>query len=235
MGRSGKYTVIAVLGVVVAIGTIFFTVRSIAGGVNLNRTERRQAGGFVETSVNLEETVRIEVEGVWKVRVMPAENGASVELSAPEDVIDEVISRSDSTLRLVIPPGARSFRSSLEATVYTDSLEELSIEGASSVELEDLSIDALLITIEGAGSIEAEDLAVQTLTVNAEGAANVDFMDSSVANAQINIEGAAKVDLMMGGGFLEGSLEGIGKVRYRGEVSKRNFSIDGLGSIEYLD
>jgi hypothetical protein len=235
MARTGKYSIIAVAGIIVAIAAIVFAVRTMTDGINGGREVRRESGNFIEAVLQLPETTEISVEGVWKVRVLPADGEARVELNAPQEFVDYVRDGSDEQLNLGVPSGYRNIRGSLEAVVYTDSLARIRIAGASQIELEDLSLDTLRLEVEGAGNIESEDVSVNELIVIAEGAANVDFMDSSVVNADIRVEGATKVDLMMGGGYLRGSLEGIGKVRYRGEVSDRQFSIDGLGSIEYLD
>jgi hypothetical protein len=237
MAKPMKYHIIAALGIVGAVAVIVLAITIMAGGSgrSLNRGEEmsRESRSFVEESFEIGDIQSISVSGVWKVSIRPG--SGLIELDAPREIIEYVKDNSGRTLNLGVPGGFRGFRGTPEAVVYLESLERISLEGAARIEMEDLDLDELIIDAEGAGSLEAENVTVNDLILNLEGASKIDFMDSSVVNARVDVEGAAEVDLMMGGGSLKGSLEGIGRIRYRGDVTEREFSIDGLGSINYLD
>lgn len=232
--RSLKYSVIAVLGIAASVALIFLTIRGIGGSRGVT-VMKQTTGVYVSETFPLDEVDNVDVEGVWRISIKPAEGDARLQLTAPREVVDEISAGLGSNINLSHSFNFRHLTKPFEAVIYADSIGDLSISGTSKVEMDGLMLDDFSIRVSGAGDIEASDVSVNNLKVAAEGAANIDFRDASAVNADIDISGAANVEITMGGGSLKCSLEGVGKIRYRGEVSDKDFRIDGLGSIDYLD
>lgn len=235
MPGTSKYTWIATAGIIAAVLMIILAVVLM-----VNRGKQ-----FVETEMDVDFSVaelelndinELEIRGVWDVRILPAGSaGQRISLNAPGEIIDDIRTQQDSRLTLPAPGGFRGFAKEMEATVYLEDLSLISVEGASSVDISGMNLDALELRLEGAAKILAEDCEFNDVRLKAEGAANVDLQNSLTYTADLRIEGAAKVSIRMDGGPISGSLDGVGKVRYTGSVSEKDFRIDGLGSFEYFD
>lgn len=235
MPGTSKYTWIATAGIIAAVVLIILAVTLMVNrGKQFVETEMDVE--FSDAELDLRNITELEIRGVWDVRILPAENGAQrVALNAPGEIIDDIRTQQDSQLTLPAPRGFRGFAKEMRATVYLDELSRISVEGASSVDITGMNLDTLELRLEGAAKIRAEDCEFNDIRMKAEGAADVNLENSLTYTADLRIEGAAKVSIRMDGGPISGSLDGVGKVRYTGTVSEKDFRIDGLGSFEYFD
>ena len=68
-------------------------------------------------------------------------------------------------------------------------------------------------------------------TVRLDGLGHADLRGLESVDARVEIAGAGVVRLTMNGGSLEGSIDGLGIIRYRGPVSGESIRIDGGGRV----
>ena len=118
-----------------------------------------------------------------------------------------------------------------EARIGMPALSALTIEGLSEVDVEGFDEEKLSIIIDGLGDVEIEDSRAEMLTVRLDGMGNADLRGLKSVDALIDIAGAGVVRLTMDGGSIEGSIDGLGVIRYRGSVVDERIRIDGGGRI----
>ena len=81
---------------------------------------------------------------------------------------------------------------------------------------------------EGAANLVFEERTIGDLTLQTAGAANIDLGDSLVENGVLDMSGASQLVINMNGGSLTGRVEGVGNVRYSGDVSSVDVDTDAI-------
>ena len=179
---------------------------------------------------------RILVAGGWDVLVI-ADEQYRVTADFSEDTRDYLkVRRNGDTLVLQIDyekSGKVSDFHGASATIHMPVLNEVRVEGAVNLNIEDFNLDSLDFILDGAGQIIAENCSVDKLGIESNGAVNVDFYDSETRAADVNIDGAGNVMLNMTGGELSGLLSGLAHLEYTGSVSRMTVEEDGIANVEY--
>jgi hypothetical protein len=238
MKNNSRALVISVIGIIIIVGAMVFVGRDLI--------QRADEGGFFQApSQGSRETVRLNpdvepfsslsLEGAWDVSVEGGEN-YSVELEVSEYAADEVVvSSTGGMLRLGVDTLRIGPSLRLRASIVVPALSRIEASGGTNLELSDLNLDELTVISEGASNVEADDVELGNLVLESDGAANMDFSDAEVRNARVRISGAGNIEVNMAGGSLTGSLEGVGRLAYSGEVSEEDVEVDGLGTVRRSD
>lgn len=226
-----------------AVTALFAVILAAAAIVGIAR-ERVPLPGFIpgvsasEDLASLTVPVRpissIAIEGVWDVAVTIGEVGSdslTIEVPARIDVDRFVVQDENGRIVLRGVPGARRSR----ANVTVSSLNRVSIDGAASLVLSGLNSEDFTLDIDGAANVTANSGTVDRLSVSLDGAADVDLSQIRAIDADISLDGAGQVRITMAGGTLRGSIDGVGRIVYGGEVSERNVSVSGLGRVQEAD
>ena len=217
--RRNTLLILLFVGVLVAIGLL---------GERLFRRGDASATADRPLPSSIDE---LSIDGRWTVSVRYGESPSiSLELSAPAS-IDRYLDVDGEALTLRGLTGVRN----AEALVTLQTLRAIAIDGTSHIAVGDFDLDTLEIAIDGAASVYGADLSVDELVVETDGAARVDLSASRVVDATIDIDGAGSIDLTMAGGALVGAIDGVGRVAYRGTVSREDIRIDGLGTVESVE
>ena len=118
-----------------------------------------------------------------------------------------------------------------EARIGMPALKSLKIEGPSNVDIRGFDEESLDVFIGGLGDVHAHDSRADMLTLRLDGLGHAELRGLESVDARVDIEGAGVVLLTMNGGSLEGSIDGLGVIRYRGPVSGEAIRIDGGGRV----
>ena len=110
-------------------------------------------------------------------------------------------------------------------------LKSLKIEGVSDVNILGFDEESLDVLIDGLGNMDAKNSRTDMLTVRLDGLGHADLRGLESVDARVDIAGAGVVRLTMSGGSLEGSIDGLGVIRYRGPVSGEAIRVDGGGRV----
>lgn len=118
-----------------------------------------------------------------------------------------------------------------EARIGMPALKSLKIEGMAQVDIRGFDEESLEVFIDGLGDVHAHDSRTHMLTLRLDGLGHADLRGLESVDVRADIAGAGVVRLTMNGGSLEGSIDGLGVIRYRGPVSGEAIRIDGGGRV----
>lgn len=120
---------------------------------------------------------------------------------------------------------------STENTIKADRFV-LDCEGAESANLE-LDVNELIATMSGAGSFNLSGRAdIQELEVSGAGSINAEDLVGQNVIAEVSGVGSLYVHATE---RLQGTVSGVGKIRYRGDPKVQELNNDGIGSIKRMD
>ena len=174
----------------------------------------------------------------------------SIVVSGDENLVDEVkYELQDGRLILSSYHPLRS-ENNLIIRLRTNELKTIQSNIVGNIQLtRAFTGDALEIRMAGPGNFRADSLYVHSLTVHSEGIASV-HLSGKASNTRFDLEGTGKIDAMElvsdtvyahvdGVGsiqcnpveYLEGRLNGIGKITYKEEPRGKNIGTVGIGKI----
>lgn len=205
--------------------------------IHLNVFEIVKFGENLNVNVRLENT---------------ADSAASVLIAGDSNIIDKISINQENGKIEILPGIASVFKSvnPLFVTLRTPNLKEVIIEGTGNVNFPNqLNVSNLKIGIEGMGNLSADSLSIQNLVVSLEGMSSV-FLQGFAETAQLKIEGMGNINAanlisgtvtasVEGMGnischpvrFLEGRVDGAGRISYKVEPEEKNIVVNGLGSV----
>lgn len=168
----------------------------------------------------------------WIIEIIRG-NEPSVEINAPEEVIDNVkaesrrwngpglgigynsrpaIGRGPSVLipfSIYIKDAvtlSTDKTSKIYARITTPSVSNITLaRGSAAIKISGFNIDTLKIDMKGVGNITGKDCSFNNLALKGEGAVKMDLSEVPVKNADIEFNGHHTIDLLMKGGSLTGT------------------------------
>ena len=177
------------------------------------------------SSPDLKDFDSIRVDGKWEVDIEHSDE-FFVELRIRTRKKDRTrVNVIDGTLVL------DNFHKRYEARIGMPALKSLKIEGLAEVDILGFDEESLDVVIDGLGHVDAENSRMDMLTLRIDGLGHADLRGLESLDARVDISGAGVVRLTMNGGSLEGSIDGLGVIRYRGPVSGEAIRIDGGGRV----
>lgn len=173
---------------------------------------------------------RIEVFGSSDVRVRVGE-ATRVVVSGDDNIIDHVLTEVDgSTLEVRMENGSYRMKKPLVVTVYTPSLEALTIRGSGDAFLSGLDENELRLSVMGSGDVEAEG-SVERLVARVKGSGDMSLRDLRARHADVSVMGSGDISLYASDS-LDASVKGSGDISYWGNPTERSISEMGSGDIE---
>ena len=106
----------------------------------------------------------------------------------------------------------------------------LKIDGSSEAQLKDNSFEDLTIEINGSSSVEVSGK-TENLVANLDGVGRLDAYDLVSKNAQVKLNGTGKVEINVAE-KLSATINGVGKIIYKGKPVIEKMNLNGLGSIK---
>jgi hypothetical protein len=240
MMKSQVFVLTAAAIIVLAMVVLIGIGRAAVGkaGISESRSGRidySDADGVTTESMDLGGFTQVVVEGAWTVKVSQADV-FSTEIRYSPSMKDRVNVRVEGK-GLVLGVREYSGRSGdrMTAEISMPALDKIQVIGAAHAEFGGFDSPALDVIIDGAARIRGFDSEVKQLKVKLNGLGQVDLSDVASIDADVALDGAGEVVLSMNGGVLKGSLDGLGKIRYSGQVRDEKINVDGLGSVERLN
>ena len=249
--RKSSVAILAALGVLAVIVVVLVGLGRVAvshmtsssGAVN---TKSVDYSDRVTTNFDVKDFHDVTLIGSWKVDLKQGDK-YQVELTYPKDLENDLkVTLQDDELTL--DPGSRSRHSwswnfwgggqkdkALRARIIMPDLRQLTVSGASDMDLDGFSGDRLGITISGTANIKGNEGHYSNLVLTMSGAGNVALRDMKFVNADVLLSGAGNVVVGMDGGILSGNLSGLGNIVYYGPVSDQRVHISGFGKVTRKD
>jgi hypothetical protein len=184
------------------------------------KTESREVNGF--SSISSKSIGRILVQQTGK---------ESLTITADDNILPLLESRvADNILYLTIAKDAHmNPTKSIEFVVEVKSLENLKIDGVSSIEAKGIQGKQLTVALDGVGSITiAGNVDVLDLSLSGVGSFNGEDLQTKQAKVRHDGVGSAVVNVSE---QLDATLSGVGSVEYIGSPQVRE-SKKGLGSVK---
>ena len=204
LATSGIVLVLLTAGIVVVIRVLPAPAREGGGGPDVDR------------HIEVERFAAIELGGGWDLQFTHASDYSAVLIGDRELVDTAEVSTAgdeDRTVRIMITAPA---------------IEALTLAGAVNGTIVGLDAAELTVLSDGATNLVFEDSTIGDLTLQTAGAANIDLGDSLVENGVLDMSGASQLVINMNGGSLTGRVEGVGNVRYSGDVSSVDVDTDAI-------
>ena len=186
------------------------------------------------------------IEGPWEVTITQddSNNSATVEHNLPDSKVTTEL-RSNGYLHLKANGVSRCLSKTLNATISATSLEKIKASGAATIKAHGTFTSDCDISISGASKIDIHDLKLNRLKVNASGASHVygngyatetsiigsgsshlNMYDLESDNLTINLSGASSVEATVNQ-TIKGSLSGASSLRYKNAEDVSRVSTSG--------
>ena len=193
-------------------------------GSGVSAAETRTVGDFA----------RIHSEGSVVIDVQVKEGVArTVEVRTDDNLLSMIRTEVlDGVLEIVAVSGIDA-NNDVHIKVTTPSLEAIHLEGANRLALDIASAGEIDVHIEGAGRMRATGR-VGKLTVHSEGAGTIEAAELVAKSVDVHIEGAGRATVNATHA-LKARIEGAGLVRYAGNPSNVEKTIDGIGRVTQAD
>ncbi|OQX28832.1 MAG: hypothetical protein B0D92_06955, partial [Spirochaeta sp. LUC14_002_19_P3] len=120
------------------------------------------------------------------------------------------------------------------AKITMPSLTSLRVDGIGDITVSGFHENLFEVELEGIANIYAFDSSAKKVNAALDGTGNIDLNGMPATDANAELDGVGKITLNMQGGVLSGYLDGAGTVRYTGEISSKQFEIDGVGELVYF-
>jgi Putative auto-transporter adhesin, head GIN domain len=237
LGAVG-FAVLLVVGLLVSGRLVIETLRS-GDYAEDGRPANAAVLNGTSADLPLRDFTTIDARGLWNIELVRGDDFA-VHVTYPEESAARIDVRVEGT-RLVLGTRRGPWRlfghsdDHFTARVVMPELQAVEVSGASDLDLDGFTGDALRLVVSGAAQIDAHRGRFDSLTLIVSGAGRVDLRDMPAVDAQIVMSGAGNIDLTMQGGELTGTVSGAGKIRYHGTVSRQNLIMSGFSSAEHVD
>ncbi len=189
-------------------------------GSGISKTESRSVSGF--SSISSKSIGRIMMQQTGK---------ESLTIAADDNILPLLESRvADNVLYLTIAKDAHmNPTKSIKYVLEVKSLENLKIDGVSSIEAKDIQGEQLTVALDGVGSLTiAGSVDVLDLSLSGVGSFNGEDLKTKQAKVRQDGVGSAVVNVSE---QLDATLSGVGSVEYIGSPQVQQ-STKGLGSVK---
>ena len=176
---------------------------------------------LVTRTLPLEGFSEISTNGAWKVNLSQGDSFL-VNISAPEPDINNIKAQINGD-RLILDDSDTKFKrtarsKSITADITLPTVSGIDMEGVTTVKL-GMDIDSVLIRSEGVANISGDKGMIRNLQFIGNGITMLELSAIPVTNADLKCQGIYTIALLMNGGKLSGSIEGLGTFDYDGGVS----------------
>ena len=169
--------------------------------------------------------------------IYEATNSAYMEVSAPSNVIDQIVlTQEDGQLKIafrdkIVFRGLKHFKIHLGSAT----LAELNVNGAADFNcLSGFKTGNLNVKVSGAGDLDLAKLEAENVTIRINGAGDLDMKDAKCASLDITVSGAGDVDLdrIDCEGTLKVVVNGAGDAVISGKAGEADLTINGAGKVD---
>ena len=190
----------------------------IATPIAFAHETHKDEGPITSASYDFDDFTRINVTGVYAVEVEVGE-AYSIELSGPEKRMDEVeIRRRGGTLFLEVDQKRRKrwrgHNSGVDAVITVPQLDEISLTGVGSVEVDGIDSDDFTTELEGVGSIELSGIC-RNLKAQVSGVGSIEAYDLECKSVDVSVDGMGSAEVYASQS-VNADIDGMGSVDVKG-------------------
>jgi hypothetical protein len=185
----------------------------------------------IEKSYPVESFERVLLVGNWDIDISGGDESLGISFPRYLEPYLEVKTRGR-TLVLEEKRSLPGENKPLKAVISMPELSELEGFGGITGKVSGLSGDSLSVSLQGGSSLKIEDGSYTSLDIEADGGIVIDAETLSVRDARVELNGAGSVSLNMTGGELDGSLNGAATLFYSGIVSSESVLTTGVSSVK---
>ena len=214
--------------------------RSITGEIIINQTYSSGSSGSIRGNGQVTTAKRVlgkfnklSVNTLVDIKYFSSESNW-LELTADDNIVPIITSMiKDDTLSLDADQ-SYSTQSKVHAKIYGPStLQKITVDGASDVNLQGITGDLLEIDLSGASDITAQGN-VKNLKIKTSGSGDINTKELSADNVTIMTEGSSDTTVTANK-KLDVSIDGASDITYFGHPDSVNKTIDGSGDLSAGD
>ncbi len=197
-------------------------------GIEIDAGDGFDAGDTVTESFIVDDFDELEISGAFDVTVSLGDE-PSVEIKIGEKLVDDLrVDQDGDRVSIGLDAGWLTINPDLEASITTNGLSRLGLDGAVRADVRDLDADRLELDLNGASRVEG-DGTVGELTIEANGASRIDFADVAIDRVELEANGASQLDLT-GAAEVGGELNGASTLDVSDDA-RVNVRTEGASSI----
>lgn len=226
---SNKILLIAGSIPILFIILMFCSLKFISWGGGSPQASNSSSSDLIKRTLPLEGFSEISLKGVWKVNLFQGDSFI-VNISAPESAMNEIKAEKNGN-ELVLDSGTKPKGSGgnrrITAEITLPAVSRIDMEGVTSINLSDMQIESILIRSEGVANISGDKGMIRDLEFYGNGVTRMDLSAVPVTNASLKCPGVYTIKLLMNGGRLSGSLDGVGTFKYVGIAGVNELRVNG--------
>lgn len=198
-------------------GALKWNKRDTAGSGNI-RTEKREVGAFSS----------VDVSGAYEVEIV-CQKQPGLEVEGDDNILPLVKTYVKDNTLYITSDQSFNVKKAIRVRVTTGDLQEVSSSGASTITLDGVKNEQLMIETSGASKIDAAG-ETKSLEIESSGASKVDVRELRAARVKVSLSGAGHANVYASE-EINASVSGASTVTYYGEPKVVNKSASGAGSI----
>jgi hypothetical protein len=148
-------------------------------------------------------------------------------LEGPQELLETLSVQMQGEALILRMAKQREGKRKLSLEVTMPEMNRLQTKGVTEVSFERFDSKQLSIRSDGVSTVRGTESRVGALQLIGRGVSRVELAKVPVVKAVLDVRGVFNIDLTMDGGELEGSLKGVGEVRYRGKTSRLSIRQEG--------
>lgn len=182
--------------------------------------------------INMSDLAAIDIHGNWQVTLIHGPTPVA-NVEGAQDLLDTLSVHRRGEFMTLHMPKQNSDKRKLTLSATLPELNRLHAQGVAEIRLTGFNSEHLSIQMQGVSKIVGRRGRINALNLRSEGVSRMDLRDLPIRQADLDCEGVFNIDLSMAGGELSGRVNGVGKVRYGGKVSRETILRDGPCKVEY--
>jgi hypothetical protein len=189
-----------------------------ASGSGTIKTEKRDVGAFSS----------VDVSGAYEVEIV-CQKQPSLEVEGDDNILPLVQTYVKNNTLYISSEKGFNVKKAIKVRVTTGNLDGLSTSGASTITLDGVKNEQLVIETSGASKINASG-ETKSLSIESNGVSKVDVQDLRAARVKVSLSGAGRANVYASE-EVNADVSGASQVTYYGEPKVVNKSVSGAGSI----
>ena len=170
--------------------------------------------------------VAISIEGQWEAEVSQG-NPTKIHVEGPQDLLETLSVEMQGEELILRMAKQREEKRKLFLAITMPEMNRLQTKGVTELSFERFDIKRLSIRSDGVSTVRGSASSVGALELKGKGVSHVELEKVPVGKAVLDYKGVFNIELTMDGGELEGSLKGVGEVRYSGKTNRLSIRQEG--------
>ncbi len=173
------------------------------------------------------------LKGNWHTDIVRSDE-EKILVTGPRDILETLWVKQQNDSLEIHMKRLKSDKPKLRLKMTMPVIQRLRTKGVAIASISGFNLESLTIHSEGVTSFHGEGGSTKSLKVTGKGVSKFDFEDFPTHDAHLEFKGTVCIDLTMTGGGLTGKIEGLGSIRYKGEISNNSIRLKGQCKLTQL-